>query len=164
MCLHCFALTCKLKWDFEKNSSFLQRLPSGNRSCSTQNLISVCTLKQTSGDMSCGFTNIKSNWNMSRSDWKCSPVHEIGKSVEVNIFYVNNRRGALGEWVTQRARAFVLRVKFFSNLITGCIKNVCILDQSPRHLTCVFRSVKFDHCVPRMCCAQTPGAPLTDMV
>ena len=54
----------------------LQRLPSGNRSCSTPNLISVCTLKQSSGGTSCGFTNIKSNWNMSRSDWKCSPVHK----------------------------------------------------------------------------------------
>ena len=30
MCPHCFALTCKLKWDFDYNSSFSQRLPSGN--------------------------------------------------------------------------------------------------------------------------------------
>ena len=58
MCLHCFALTCKLKWDFDYNSSFLQRLPSGNRSCCSQNLISVRTFKQSSGGSSCGFTSI----------------------------------------------------------------------------------------------------------
>ena len=61
---------------FNNSCSFLQCLPSGNRSCSTPNLISVCTLAQSSGGTSCGFTNIKSNWNMSRSDCKCSPVHK----------------------------------------------------------------------------------------
>ena len=55
--------------------AFLQRLLSGNRSCFKRNLISVCTLTQSSGGTSCGLTNIKSNWNMFRSDWKCSTVH-----------------------------------------------------------------------------------------
>ena len=39
-------------------------------------IMSVCTWKQNSGDTPCGFTNIKSNWNISRSDEKCSPVHK----------------------------------------------------------------------------------------
>ena len=52
-----------------------QRLPSGNRSCFKRNLISVCTLTQSSGGTSCGLTNIKLNWIMSTSDWKCSTVH-----------------------------------------------------------------------------------------
>ena len=34
----CFDLTCELKWDFDYNSSFLQHIPSGNRSCCSQNL------------------------------------------------------------------------------------------------------------------------------
>ena len=50
--------------------------PPGNRNCSTPNLISVCTLKQSSGGTSCGFTNIELNRNMSRSDWNCSLVHK----------------------------------------------------------------------------------------
>ena len=38
--------------------------------------MSVCTLKQNIGGTSRGFTNIiKSNQNVFRSDWKCSPVH-----------------------------------------------------------------------------------------
>ena len=45
------------------------------KSCYNSNFISVCTLKQSSGGTSCGFTNIKSNWNMSRSGSKCPPVH-----------------------------------------------------------------------------------------
>ena len=53
----------------------LQCLPSGYRSCCNENLMSVCTLKQNSGGTSSGFTNIKSNRNMSRFDWKCSPVY-----------------------------------------------------------------------------------------
>ena len=76
MFLHCFALTCKLIWDFHHNSSFLQRLPSGYRSCCNKKLMSVCMLNQNSRGTSSGFTNIKSNWNMSRSDWKCSLVHK----------------------------------------------------------------------------------------
>ena len=57
-------------------ASLIQRLPSGNRSCFKRNLISVCTLKQSSGGTSCGLTNIKSDWNVSGSDWKCSLVHK----------------------------------------------------------------------------------------
>ena len=75
MCLCCFALTCKLKWDFDYNSSCFQRVGVAKRSCYNQHLILVCTLKQSSGGTSCGFTNIQSNWNMFRSDWKSSPVH-----------------------------------------------------------------------------------------
>ena len=41
MCIHWFALTCKLKWGFDYNSSFLQRLSSGNRSCCNRNLDSL---------------------------------------------------------------------------------------------------------------------------
>ena len=33
MCLRCFALMCKLKQDFDFNSSFLQRLPSRTEIC-----------------------------------------------------------------------------------------------------------------------------------
>ena len=32
-------------------------------------------LSQSSGGTSCDLTKLKWNWNMSRSDWKCSPVH-----------------------------------------------------------------------------------------
>ena len=40
-------------------------------------LVLVCTLKQSDGGYTlCGFTNIKSNQNMSGSDWKCSPIHK----------------------------------------------------------------------------------------
>ena len=39
-------------------------------------LMSVCTLKQNIGRTSCDFKSIKSNRNMSRSDWKYSPVHK----------------------------------------------------------------------------------------
>ena len=41
MCLRCFALTCKLKWDFDYNSSFFQRVGISKRSCYNQNIISV---------------------------------------------------------------------------------------------------------------------------
>ena len=64
---------CAAGRDFAKSSSFLQCLPSGNRGCLKQNLISVSTLKQST---SCDLTNIKSNCNMFRSDWKCFPVHK----------------------------------------------------------------------------------------
>ena len=84
--LLCFNMQT-VKWDFAYNSSFLQCLPSGNRSCCNQNLISVCMLKQSSRGTSCGFTNIKLYWNISRSDWKCSPVHAFPR---------------VGEWVSQR--------------------------------------------------------------
>ena len=46
------------------------------RSCFKRNLMSVCTLTQSNAGTSCGLTNIKSNLNMSRSDWKCTPVHK----------------------------------------------------------------------------------------
>ena len=39
-------------------------------------LTNIYVLESIIGGTSCGFTNIKSNWNMSRSDWKCSPVHK----------------------------------------------------------------------------------------
>ena len=102
MCPHCFALMCKLKWDFDYNSSFLQRLPSENMSCCNQNLISVCMLKQSSGCTSFGFTNIKSHRNMSKSDWKCSPVHNYWLNQprkQQKYYYVLPR---VGEWVAQR--------------------------------------------------------------
>ena len=76
MFLHCFALTCKLKWDFYYNSPFLHCLSIGYWSCCNKNLMPVCTLKQNNGGTSNGFTNMKSNRNMSRSDWKYSPIHK----------------------------------------------------------------------------------------
>ena len=59
--------------------SFLQRIHvhSGERSYKDkQNLLSVCTLRQIIGGTQRRFTNIKSNRNMSRFDWKCPTVHE----------------------------------------------------------------------------------------
>ena len=50
--------------------------PEGRRCNTFGVIISVCTLKQNIGSTSCGFTHIKSNQNMSRSDWKCSSVHK----------------------------------------------------------------------------------------
>ena len=76
--------------------------------CSTPNLISVCTLAQSSGGTSCGFTNIKSNWNMSRSDCKCSPLHKywlhqskwaFSTWITEGVHYVYP---SVGEWVSQR--------------------------------------------------------------
>ena len=95
MCLRCFALTCKLKWDFDYNSSCFQRVCIVKRSCYNQNLISVCTLNQSSGGISCGFTNIKSNWNMSRSDWNCYPVHK---------YWLNHSKWTFPTYITEWAR------------------------------------------------------------
>ena len=84
-----------------------KRLPSGYRSCFNQNLISVCTLKQSSGGTSCVFTNTKSNWNMPTSDWKYSPVHKYWLDQSKWTFSVWITEGAhyvfprVGEWVTQ---------------------------------------------------------------
>ena len=64
-----------IHWLDHYNSSCFQRVCIIKRNCYNQNLILVCTLKQNSGGTSCGFTNIKSNWNMSRSGWKWSAVH-----------------------------------------------------------------------------------------
>ena len=82
------------------NRHFLQRLPSGDRSCCNKNLVSVCTLKLNTGGVSRGFTNIKSNRNPTG---KCFPLH----TVKMNIFHADIRRGRsvyhkVGEWVTQR--------------------------------------------------------------
>ena len=41
MCLRCFVLMCKLKWDFDYSSSFFQRVGIVKRSCYNQNIISV---------------------------------------------------------------------------------------------------------------------------
>ena len=77
-------------------------------SCFKRNLISVCTLTQSSGGTSCGLTNIKWNWNMSRSDWKCSPVHKYRLSQSKWTFFTEITEGAryvyprVGEWVTRR--------------------------------------------------------------
>ena len=62
--------------------NFLQRLPSGERSYCNKNLVSVCTLKQNIGGPSWRSVNIKSNRNMSRSDWKCCAVckHRLSQS------------------------------------------------------------------------------------
>ena len=50
------------------NRHFLQRLPSRYRGCCNKNLVSVCMLKQNIGGVSRGFTNMKSNRNISKSD------------------------------------------------------------------------------------------------
>ena len=79
MCLRCFALMCKLTWDFYYNSSwhqtFYNAYPLKIEVVVIQNLVSVCTLKQNIGATLCGFTIIKLDRTMYRSDWKCSPVH-----------------------------------------------------------------------------------------
>ena len=116
---HCFALTCKLKWDFDYNSSCFQKVGVVKRSCCNQNLISVCTLKQSSGGTSFGFTNIKSNWNMSRFDWKCSPVHKEGLNQSKWTFFTWITEGAryvfprVDEWVTQHAYVHSLHFVMF---------------------------------------------------
>ena len=63
-------------FDFDYNSSSLQRLPSGYRRCCNQNIMSDYTLKQNNGGTSSDFPNIKSNRNMPISNWKCSSVHQ----------------------------------------------------------------------------------------
>ena len=79
----------------------------GSRSCFKRNLISVCTLRQSSEGTSRGLTNIKWNWNKSRSDWKCSPVHNywlnqpkwtFSTLITEGVRYVYPR---VGEWVTR---------------------------------------------------------------
>ena len=86
------------------------------------NLISVCTLKQSIGGTSSGFTNIKSNWNMSRSDWKCSPVHKywlnqskwtFSTYITEGVCYVYPR---VGEWVTQR-EWYILQLVIFPKML-----------------------------------------------
>ena len=90
-------------------SRFLQCLPSVDRSCCIKNLMSVSTLKQNSGGITCGFTNIKSKWSMSRSNWKCSPVHKycfnqskwtFSTSISEGVHYVFPK---VGEQITQHA-------------------------------------------------------------
>ena len=96
MCLHCFVLTCKLKWDFDYYSSFLQGLPSRNKSCCNQNLISVCMLEQSSGGTSCGFTNIKRTKICLDPTGNVLQYINIGQiSVKMNIFHTNNRKWVL---------------------------------------------------------------------
>ena len=48
--------------------NFLQRLNSRDGSCCNKNLVLIFALKQSIGGISHGFTNIKSNRNMSGSD------------------------------------------------------------------------------------------------
>ena len=57
-------------------TSCFQRIGVVKRAVLLQSLISVFTLARGSGATSCGFTDMKSNWNMSRSDCKCFPVHK----------------------------------------------------------------------------------------
>ena len=53
------------------------------------------------------FTNIKWNWNMSRSDWKCSLIHKYWLNRSKWTFSTQITEGAhnvyprVGEWVTQ---------------------------------------------------------------
>ena len=133
MYLRGFALTCKL------NEFWLQQLlfPGGRRSeksCYNQNLISVCTLKQSRRGTSCGFTNMTSNWNMSRSDWKSSPVHEYslnkipyyhGTTAQFNIIIgiVFSKTQNL-KWFI---RLFVDKKYREPRFLPQCISSVCIL-------------------------------------
>ena len=70
--------------------------------------MSVYTLKQNISGTLCGFTNMKSNQNISRSDWKCSPVHEYRLNQSKWTFCSKIPQGGhcifpkVGEWVTRR--------------------------------------------------------------
>ena len=70
--------------------------------------MSVCTLKQSNGGTSCGFTNMKSNRNMSRCDCECSPIHKYRSNQSKWAFSTYISDGVryvflkTGEWVTNR--------------------------------------------------------------
>ena len=89
------------------------------KSCFKRNLISVCTLTQSSGGTSCGLTSMKSNWNMSRSDWNCSPVHNYWLNQSKWTFSTQVTEGAryvyprVGGWVTRREWIFSQQKKIF---------------------------------------------------
>ena len=85
--------------------SFLRRLPSGDGSCCNKNLVSVFTLKQNIGDTSHGFTNIKSNRNISRSEMLSSSYISV-KLIKMNIFPRKTKGGRcilskVVDWVTR---------------------------------------------------------------
>ena len=96
-------------------SNFLQRLPSGDMSCCNK-ITSVCTWKQNSGDAPCGFTNIKSNWNISRSDEKCSPVHKY--------------------WLNQSLKHQMERVVFFPRWANWLLSMSLCTKIGTRHYIC----------------------------
>ena len=67
-----FCFNVKTTRDFYLKSSCLQRIGV------VKSLVSgaVVIKKNLMSGTSCGFTDLKSNRNMSRSDWKCAPVHK----------------------------------------------------------------------------------------
>ena len=73
-----------------------------------KNLMPVYTLKQSSGGTSRGFTNIKLNRSMFRSDWKCSPVYRYWLNQSKWTFSTEISKGTryvfpkVCEWVTKR--------------------------------------------------------------
>ena len=87
--------------------NFIQSLPpSGERNYCNKNFVSVCTLKQIIRSTSRGFTNIKSNWNVSRSNWRWSPVHEYWLNQSICTLSMKISEGErffpkVGEWVTR---------------------------------------------------------------
>ena len=72
--LLCFYVQTEMR--FRQKQLLVTTPTRWKQGCFKRNLISVSTLKQISGCTSCGLTNIKSNWNVSWFDWKCSPVHK----------------------------------------------------------------------------------------
>ena len=81
----CWLIISKALWhsfegNFTGDDSFLQCLPSGNRNWCSQNLITVCTLKQSSRGTSCGFK--KKN----RTEICLDPTGNVSSTL--NIFHV----------------------------------------------------------------------------
>ena len=89
---------------FYNNSSwhqtFYSAYPLETRAVAIKNVMSVCTLKQNIGGTSCGFTNMKSNQNMHRSDWKCSPLH---------TFRLNQSKWTFSTWISEGWRCIYPR-------------------------------------------------------
>ena len=87
-------LTCKLKWDFDYNSSCFYRAGIVKRTCYNKKSHFSLHVKAKQQRNIMSFHNIKSNWTMSRSDWKCFPVHKYWLNQSKLTFSMSITEGA----------------------------------------------------------------------
>ena len=108
--MFCFNVQSDMRFSMTTapHTKLLQLLSSGDRSGCNENLLSVCSLKPAIRGTSRGLINIKSIPNMSRCDWKCSPLHKCGLNQSNWAFSTKISEGGrcifpnMGEWFTRR--------------------------------------------------------------
>ena len=77
--------------------------------------MSICTLKQNGRGTLHDFTNIKSNLNMSRFDWKCSPVHEYWSNQSKWTFPRKYQKGCgtfFPRWANELSSVIVVILRY----------------------------------------------------